>query len=178
MFLTTEEVLEYLQVNLRTVYRLIKAGKIEVVFEDWALDWKPDVAKRIMNAAITKAGDNIDGVLASNDGTAGGAIQSLLEEGLAGKVIVTGQDADLAACQRILRGTQAMTVYKPLKNLATNAAKIAVDIARGEKPATTTTINNGAKEVPAIFEKVISVDKTNLHDTVVADGFHKAEALN
>ena len=156
---------------------LIKAGKIEVVHEDWALDWKPDVAKRIMNAAITKAGDKIDGVLASNDGTAGGAIQSLIEEGLGGKVIVTGQDADLAACQRILRGTQAMTVYKPLKNLATNAANIAVEIARGGKPSTTATINNGAKEVPAIFEKIIPVDKANLQSTVVADGFHKADAL-
>ena len=70
-----------------------------------------------MNAAITKAGHEIDAVIASNDGTAGGAIQALEEEKLAGKVIVTGQDAELAACQRIMRGTQAMTIYKPLKNL-------------------------------------------------------------
>ena len=101
---------------------LIKSGKIEVVHEDWALDWKPENAKKIMNAAITKAGRAIDAVVVSNDGTAGGAIQALLEEGLAGKVIVTGQDADLAACQRIQRGTQSMTVYKPLKNLASLAA--------------------------------------------------------
>ena len=156
---------------------LIKSGKIVVVHEDWALDWKPDVAKRIMNAAITKAGREIDGVLASNDGTAGGAIQSLVEEGLAGKVIVTGQDADLAACQRIMRGTQAMTVYKPLKNLATNAARIAVAIARNEKPETTSSVDNGTKQVPSIFEKVIAVDKANLQSTVVADGFHSAESL-
>ncbi|MEO6006260.1 MAG: substrate-binding domain-containing protein [Opitutus sp.] len=156
---------------------LIKAGKILVVHEDWALDWKPDVAKRIMNAAITKAGREIDGVLASNDGTAGGAIQSLVEEGLAGKVIVTGQDADLAACQRIMRGTQAMTVYKPLKNLATNAARIAVAIARNEKLEPTSSVDNGTKQVPSIFEKVIAVDKANLQSTVVADGFHSAESL-
>jgi len=148
-----------------------------VVHEDWALDWKPDVAKKIMNAAITKAGRKIDAVVVSNDGTAGGAIQSLLEEGLAGKVLVTGQDADLAGCQRILRGTQAMTVYKPLKNLATNAARIAVDVAKGVRPATTTTINNGVKMVPSILEKVISVDKDNLQSTVVADGFHTAAEL-
>ncbi len=156
---------------------LIKSGKIVVVHEDWALDWKPDVAKKIMNAAITKAGRKIDAVVVSNDGTAGGAIQSLLEEGLAGKVLVTGQDADLAGCQRILRGTQAMTVYKPLKNLATNAARIAVDVAKGVRPATTTTINNGVKMVPSILEKVISVDKDNLQSTVVADGFHTAAEL-
>jgi D-xylose transport system substrate-binding protein len=156
---------------------LIKSGKIVVVHEDWALDWKPEVAKKIMNAAITKAGREIDAVLASNDGTAGGAIQSLSEEGLAGKVLVTGQDADLAACQRIMRGTQAMTVYKPLKTLATNAARIAVAVARGEKPDATSSVDNGAKQVPSIFEKVISVDKENLSSTVVADGFHSAAAL-
>lgn len=156
---------------------LIKAGKIIVVHEDWALDWKPDVAKKIMNAAITKAGRDIDAVVVSNDGTAGGAIQSLMEEGLAGKVIVTGQDADLAGCQRILRGTQSMTVYKPLKNLATNAARIAVDVAKGLRPSATSTLDNGLKQVPSIFEPVISVDKENLQSTVVADGFHKAETL-
>jgi D-xylose transport system substrate-binding protein len=156
---------------------LIKAGKVEVVHEDWALDWKPENAKKIMNAAITKAGRAIDAVVVSNDGTAGGAIQALLEEGLAGKVLVTGQDADLAACQRILRGTQSMTVYKPLKNLASLAARIAVDVAKGTKPATTATLDNGSKQVPSIFEKVISVDKDNLTATVVADGFHKAADL-
>ena len=156
---------------------LIKSGKIVVVHEDWALDWKPEVAKRIMNAAITKSGTEIDAVLASNDGTAGGAIQSLIEEGLAGKVLVTGQDADLAACQRIMRGTQAMTVYKPLKTLATNAARIAAAVAKGEKPKATSSVDNGLKQVPSIFEQVVSVDKDNLLNTVVADGFHSAAAL-
>ena len=157
---------------------LIKAGKIEVVFEDWALDWKPDVAKKIMNAALTKAGTNIDAVIASNDGTAGGAIQALREEGLAGKIPVTGQDADLAACQRIQGGTQAMTVYKPLKNLATRAAEVAVAVVKGEKIETTAQLDNGAMQVPSIFEKIIPVDKDNLQSTVVADGFHSAESLN
>ena len=156
---------------------LIKAGKVEVVHEDWALDWKPENAKKIMNAAITKAGRSIDAVVVSNDGTAGGAIQALIEEGLARQVLVTGQDADLAACQRILRGTQAMTVYKPLKNLAGLAARVAVDVAKGKRPETTATLDNGVKKVPSIFEKVISVDKENLMSTVVADGFHKASDL-
>lgn len=156
---------------------LIAAGKVEVVHEDWALDWKPENGKKIMNAALTKAGRNIDAVVASNDGIAGGAIQALIEDGLAGKVLVTGQDADLAACQRIQRGTQAMTVYKPLKNLASSAAQIAVEVAKGNKPTATGTLDNGAKQVPSIFEKVISVDKSNLEATVVADGFHKATDL-
>ena len=156
---------------------LIQSGRVQVVHEDWALDWKPENAKKIMNAAITKAGRNIDAVVVSNDGTAGGAIQALLEEGLAGKVLVTGQDADLAACQRILRGTQAMTVYKPLKNLAGLAARVAVEVAQGKRPTTTATLDNGAKQVPSIFETVVSVDKENLMSTVVADGFHPAKDL-
>jgi D-xylose transport system substrate-binding protein len=154
----------------KIVDQLVKEGKIEVVHEDWATDWKPDVAKKIMNAALTKARD-IDIVIASNDGTAGGAIQALVEEGLGGKVLVTGQDADYAACQRILAGTQAMTIYKPLKNLAALAAQVAVEVAKGGKPTTTATLNNGQKEVPSVFEKVIAVDKANLAATVVADGF-------
>ena len=156
---------------------LIAAGKIEVVHEDWALDWKPENGKKIMNAALTKAGRKIDAVVASNDGIAGGAIQALTEDGLAGKVLVTGQDADLAACQRIQRGTQAMTIYKPLKNLATLAAQVAVDLAKGKKPAAASTLDNGMKQVPSVFEKVISVDKSNLAATVIADGFHSAASL-
>ena len=156
---------------------LIKAGKITVLHEDWALDWKPENGKKIMNAAITKSGRGIDMVVVSNDGTAGGAIQALLEEGLAGKVLVTGQDADLAACQRIMRGAQSMTVYKSLKSLATLAAGVAVDVAKGKKPAATSTIDNGAKQVPAILEKVASVDKDNMAATVIVDGYHQAEEL-
>lgn len=156
---------------------LIKAGRITVLHEDWALDWKPENGKKIMNAAITKSGRDIDMVVVSNDGTAGGAVQALLEEGLAGKVLVTGQDADLAACQRIMRGTQSMTVYKSLKSLATLAAGVAVQVAKGEKPAATGAIDNGFKSVPSILEKVASVDKSNMAATVIADGYHQAEEL-
>jgi D-xylose transport system substrate-binding protein len=156
---------------------LVKAGKIDVVFEDWATDWKPEVAKKIVNAAITKAGPAIDAVVVTNDGTAGGAIQALTEEGLAGKVIVTGMDADLAACQRVLRGTQSMTVYKPLKNLAKKAAELAVDLANGKAPATDATVDNGAKKVPSIFEPVVLVTRDNLEATVIADGFHRKDQI-
>ena len=78
---------------------------------------------------------------------------------------------------RSLRGTQAMTVYKPLKNLASLAARVAVEVAQGKKPAASATTDNGVKKVPSILEKVISVDKTNLQATVVADGFHRAADL-
>ena len=155
---------------------LIAAGKIEVVHEDWAEDWRPENAKRITNAAITKAG-NFDGLLASNDGTAGGAIQALTEEGLAGKVIVTGQDAELAACQRIVAGTQAMTIYKPLSRLATQAAELAVRLAQRKPVIARAEIDNGKVKVPSVLLDVVSVTKENMRENVVADGFHKAEEI-
>jgi D-xylose transport system substrate-binding protein len=154
---------------------LIESGRIEVVFEDWAEDWKPENAKRITNAAITKAGRNIDAILASNDGTAGGAIQALIEEGLAGKVTVTGQDADLAGCQRIVAGTQTMTVYKPLKLLASQAADIAVKLAKGQPIIAKEESDNGKIKVPSVFLPIMAVTKENLRETVIKDGFRSAK---
>lgn len=152
---------------------LIDAGKVEVVFEDWAEDWKPENAKKITNAAITKAGQNIDAILASNDGTAGGAIQALIEEGLSGKVIVTGQDADLAACQRIVAGTQTMTVYKPLTQLAKRAADLAVKLAKRQPLVAKAETDNGKTQVPSVLLDIVSVTKENIRETIVKDGFRK-----
>jgi len=149
---------------------------IEVVHEDWAEDWKPENAKRIMNAAITK-GANFEAVLASNDGTAGGAIQALSEAGLAGKVMVTGQDAEVAACQRIAAGTQAMTIYKPLKDLTAVAAETAVKMARHEVIIAKDTVNNGKIDVPAILRDTVVVTKDNLLQTVIKDGFHTYDEI-
>lgn len=155
----------------------IKDGSIKVVHEDWVQNWDPANAKKIMNAAITNVGHNFDGVLASNDGTAGGAIQSLLEEGLAGKKIVTGQDSELAAIQRIVAGNQSMSIYKPLKALATKAIDVSVDMLNGKVIIADSKINNGAKDVPTIFMTVYSVDKNNIEDTVIKGGLHSKEAI-
>jgi D-xylose transport system substrate-binding protein len=151
-------------------------GDITVVHEDWATDWKPEVAKRIMNAALAK-NVSFEAVLVSNDGTAGGAIQALQETGLAGKVLVTGQDADVAACQRIASGTQAMTIYKPVKKLASVAADAAVKLAAGKPVIATTSVNNGTIDVPAIMEDVVTVTKDNIVSVVVKDGFHTYDEI-
>ena len=160
---------------------LIARGDMKVLHEDWAEDWKPENAKKIMNAAITKSGQgkNFDcqGVLASNDGTAGGAIQSLLEEGLAGRILVTGQDADLVACQRIEQGTQAMTIYKPIKALATRAAELAVAMATGKPIITNAGLHNGKVAVPSVLLEVVAVNRENLAETVIKDGFHRREEI-
>ena len=156
---------------------LIDSGKVEVVHEDWTEDWKPENAKKIANAAITKAGRDFDAILSSNDGTAGGAIQALIEEGLAGKVLVTGQDADLAACQRIVHGAQTMTVYKPIKNLANQAAEIAVKLAQRKPIIARAELDNGKVKVPSIFLDIVAVTKENMEETVIKDGFLKKADL-
>lgn len=153
---------------------LINAGQFEIVHEDWTHDWKPENAKKIANAAITKAGPNFDAILASNDGTAGGAIQALSEEGMAGRILVTGQDAELSACQRIVHGTQAMTIYKPVSQLAAQAADVAIKMAKGKPTFVPGKINNGKTEVPSILLDVVIVTKENMRDTVIKDGFHTA----
>ena len=155
---------------------LIDKGDIKVIHEDWATDWDPSKAKKIMNAALTKSKD-IAAVLASNDGTAGGAIQALKESGLDGKVVVTGQDADEVACQRIVNGTQSMTVYKPISKLARKAALLAVKLAQHKPVSATGIINNGFKDVPTIYLPVTTVTKDNMKSTVIKDKFHSEEAI-
>jgi D-xylose transport system substrate-binding protein len=156
---------------------LIASGRVVVVHEDWAADWRPENAKRIANAALTKVSANFDAILASNDGTAGGAIQALLEEGLAGKKLVTGQDAERAACQRIVAGTQTMTIYKPLKSLASLGAEAAVKFARRQVVVANAAVNNGTFDVPALLLPTTAVTKENLDATVIKDGFHTRESI-
>ena len=153
----------------------IERGDIVVAHEDWAQDWDPSNAKKIMNAALTKLGDSFDAVLASNDGTAGGAIQALKEAQLAGKRLVTGQDADLVACQRIAAGTQTMTIYKPIKNLARRAAELACHFAKGEPVVANGAVANGVKDVPSVLLPIVTVDQSNLREAIVEDGFHSAK---
>jgi D-xylose transport system substrate-binding protein len=156
---------------------LIERGAVQVQFEDWTDDWKPENAKRIMNAAITRHGATFDAVLAANDGTAGGAIQALEEEGLTGKAVVTGQDADLVAVQRIARGSQAMTIYKPLNRLASGAADVTVALAKRKPIIARAGVDNGKIEVPSVLFQVITVTRDNLRATVIKDGFHSETAV-
>lgn len=150
----------------------VDRGDIKIVADQFATDWKPDEALKIVENALTQNDDNIQAVIASNDGTAGGAISALAAKGLAGKVLVTGQDAEKAALQRIAEGTQTMTIYKPIKPLATAAVETAVKLAKGEKPDTKPFKNENINAVvPAILLQVVVVDKSNLVDTVIKDGY-------
>ena len=132
--------------------------------------------KHVENA-LTKE-KNITAIVASNDGTASGAIQALQEQKLDGKVLVSGQDAELSACQRVIEGTQSMTVYKPLQLMAEAAAIAALQIIRNEVVSSALKIvSNGKKDIPSILIDPIVVDKTNMMETVVKDGYHSEKEI-
>jgi D-xylose transport system substrate-binding protein len=153
----------------------IKKGDITVVYDQWTEDWIPENAYSNMKAALIANNNDIDAVIAANDATAGGVIQALAEQGLAGKVPVAGQDAELAAAQRIVASTQTMTVYKPINILAEKVAELAVKLAKGEDIGTTTKVNNGKIKVPSVLLSPIAVNKQNINQTIILDGFHSWE---
>jgi len=145
-------------------------------------DWSPDKAQQEMEQAITALGKTgFVGVYAANDGTAGGAIAAMKSNGVDPKKLpVTGQDAELAAIQRILTGEQYMTVYKAIKPEAEAAAELAVALVRGEDPPSdlvTEQVDNGQKQVPSVLLKPVAVTKDNIQDTIVKDKFWKVSEI-
>jgi D-xylose transport system substrate-binding protein len=164
--------------QMKVLRPYIDRGDIKVVAAGYTNDWRPTEAYLSMLNTITAAQGNITAVLASNDGMAGGAIQALRDHNLAGKVLVSGQDADLAAIICIAEGTQTMTVYKSITNEATRAAEEAVHLAQGEKVDAEETTSNGKIMVPTILLEPVVVTKDNIKTTVVKDGFQKLETIN
>ena len=149
---------------------------IRIVSSEWATDWSAAEARKLTEDALKRTRNQVAAIVASNDQTAGGAIEALAAANLAGKVLVSGQDAELAAARRIVEGTQAMTVYKPVRALARMAADAAVAFAKNEDVPTATTVNNGRRDVPAMLLSPISVDKDTI-DTLIRDKFHTREAV-
>ena len=152
----------------------IKAGKIKILGEQAVKDWLPANALSIAENVLTQFNNKIDGFLGPNDGTAGGIIQALAGQKLAGKVPVTGQDAELAACKRIIAGTQTMTVYKSLNAIATEAAKLSVALVKGDKIQYKQEKAEGG--INQVLLDPIVITKANI-DLLVKDGFYTKEQL-
>src|SRR5205807_4908458 len=148
-------------------------GKVTVAKEYDTPDWSPDKAQQEMAGALTALNNKVDGVLAANDGTGGGAIAAMKSAGVKPLPPVTGQDAELAAIQRIVTGEQYMTVYKAIKPEAETAAELAFDLASGKTvPASMVngSTNNGTADIKSALLKPVTVTKANVKDTVVKDG--------
>jgi D-xylose transport system substrate-binding protein len=155
---------------------------VEIAQEYDTPDWLPENAQREMEQAITATGkEQIKGVYAANDGTAGGAIAAMKANGLDPKQIpVTGQDAELTAVQRIIGGEQFMTVYKPIQPLAEAAAELAVAVANGEEPSAdlvTGETDNGTEAVPTAVIDTVAVTAENVNDTIIADDVYPVNEI-
>lgn len=157
----------------------IDGGKIKNVGEAYTDGWKPENAQKNMEQFLTKNNNKVDAVVASNDGTAGGAIAALAAQGLAGSVPVSGQDADFAALNRVALGTQTVSVWKDSRELGKEAAGIALELAGGKKMTEikgVTAFDGGPKKVTmqSVFLKPIAITKDNLN-VVIDAGWIKKE---
>src|SRR5246500_2224131 len=166
------------EAQMKVLQPYIARGDIKVIADSYTKDWLASRGYLFTLKAIDSTHGQIAAVLASNDGLAGGAIQALREHNLAGKVAVSGQDADLAAVICIAQGARSMPVYKSVMNEAVTAAEEAVRLAKGEKTHADGAINNGKTSVPTIMLKPVIVTRDNIKATVVKDGFQKLTSIN
>ncbi|KAB3531124.1 sugar ABC transporter substrate-binding protein [Alkaliphilus serpentinus] len=156
---------------MKYIQPLIDQGKITVIAEQGVDNWVPENALKIVEAALAANNNEVDAILAPNDGTAGAAIQALAAQGLAGSVPITGQDAEKAAAKRIVEGTQSMTIFKDTRDLGKAAIEIAIDLASGKDINTNGAVENGKIDVPSVLlePKVVTAD--NIMEVLVESGY-------
>ncbi|MDD7793627.1 sugar ABC transporter substrate-binding protein [Clostridium sp. 'White wine YQ'] len=154
---------------------LVTQREIKIVTNSPVLNWDPKNAYKIVADSLKANKNNINAILSPNDAIAGAAIEALKEQGLAGKVIVTGQDADVEAAKRIVQGTQAMTVFKDTRALGAAAIDAAIKLSEGKALDLSGTTNNGKIDVPSILLDSVAVTKDNLEAVLINSGFMKKE---
>jgi D-xylose ABC transporter substrate-binding protein len=164
--------------QMQVIQPYIENGDIKVIYDDCVDEWSTPEGYRHMKKCLD-SGVKVDAVLCGNDALAEGAIQALKERGLAGQVLVSGQDAETVAIQNIIAGYQTMTVYKPIEAIAVSAANLAIKVGSGQ-PVTEAihTTNNGQKMVQSILLPAMVVNRDNINMTVVAEGYLKEHKLS
>jgi len=162
----------YMKGLLSVLNPIAKSGKIKIVADVYTPQWSTANALREMEQILTKNNNNIQDVIPLNDSLAQGVIAALAKQGLAGKVPVSGGDASVPALQNMLRGTQTMSTYFPISDMADHAAEITAALVAGNKPAASlfnTTLNNGLVTVPGYGVNALSITKATI-SKVIADG--------
>ena len=155
---------------------VMKKNNVTILDSMHAEGWKAELAAAYVYDHMDIV-SSADAIMCGNDDLASKVVHALSEKRMAGNILVVGQDADLEACQRIVEGTQVMTVYKPVEKLAQRAAECAVQLARGEEitGADVSTIHNGSFDVPYIGLEPISVNEDNINEVIIGSGFHLKE---
>jgi D-xylose transport system substrate-binding protein len=155
--------------------RILSTTKIKIDYAEYSNGWVAENGFTVTDEYL-KTGKVPDAIMCGNDNLAAHAIRALIEKRLGGKVCVVGQDADLEACQRIVEGTQYMTVYKPVEKLAIRAAERAVDMAGGVPLGLKDTFNDGTYDVPYERLEPIAVTKANM-DEVITGKYHQKNEI-
>jgi D-xylose transport system substrate-binding protein len=163
--------------QMKVLQPFIDRGDIHVFADIWVPEWSPTEAYIMVRKELNMLKAAPTAIVASNDGIAGGAVQALEDKGWSGGVLVSGQDADLAAIERIFDGSQLMTVYKPVGNEARAAAEAAMKLARHEDVESRAEVPNGTLTTKAILLTPICVTQENAKQTVLKDGFQKLEVV-
>lgn len=163
---------------MKFIKPLADKGDIKIVMDQFVKDWQPSEAQKLCEQALTANQNKVDAVLAPNDGTAGGCIQALAAQGLAGKVPITGQDAELSGAIRIVQGTQSMTIFKDTRELGKRAVQMAVDLANGKAIETQgRVVNNGKRDVPSVLLTPFIVTRENLDERLISSGYLTKEKV-
>jgi D-xylose transport system substrate-binding protein len=159
--------------HMNVLQPFVESGKVSIAVDQYVNDWSSDEAFRIIDNYLESNPGKLDAIVASNDNLADGAYQALLKHDLNGRVLLSGQDAEVEACRRIAQGQQTMTVYKYIETLASVAASAAISLAKGDPVMNTQlSINNGAVMVPSILlSSMVSVHPENIRMTVISDGY-------
>ncbi len=156
----------------------LKNSDLKVVYEANCEGWIAELAADYVEEALEKY-PHVKGIMCGNDDIASQVIQILAENQLAGQVIVVGQDGDLAACQRIVEGTQYMTAFKSIEDLARQAAEYAVKMAEeGKIPSDVTdTMSDGSYDIPAKVLEPVAVTRDNIDEVIIDGGFHRRDEV-
>lgn len=153
---------------------------LNVVYEANCDGWTAELAVGYVEEALEKY-PHVKGIMCGNDDIASQVVQVLAENQLAGNVVVIGQDGDLAACQRIVEGTQYMTAFKSIEDLAREAAKYAVEIGSGreasELEGVTEKVNDGTYDIPSKVLDPIAVTRENIDEVIIDGGFHRRDEV-
>lgn len=164
----------------KTLKPHIESGNINVLYKTYIENWNPEHAAFELDQILSVYPQSVDAVISCFDGMSVSCVDVLKKYGLDGKVIVTGQDAQIESCRKIVEGTQHLTLYHPLKDIAYKAAEVAIDIVNGvklEKKYNITYVNNGFEDVPTVQINSIPVTKENIDEVLIESGFYKREEI-
>lgn len=156
----------------------MERGDIQLVYSEFTNNWSLEEGSLHTTKILEQNSDSLTAIIAGSDAISIGVLKTLKEKGLAGKVMVAGQDCELSSIKEIISGNQTCDILKPLKEMASISADLAVAIAQNKKPKMKfTNESNGKALVKSVLLEAIVVNKTNIESTVIASGFHNAADL-